>query len=232
MARFTRAYSEFLDGLAEVDTLTRLATSHERRDPIRQSRQINAMCRGAVVLLSGHVEAYVRDVGEVAWESMFERQIYRTALPDRVYYHISKDLLDEICGARDPDRVARRVFAFIDRDSSYWSRVGPFSNPIPADRFSGGFSNPTFSRVKKYFKRFGYGDYGQDVASVLGARFQPTVTMVDHLVDTRNKVAHGDTNVMKTPRELRQMASIVKLFCRTTDSVFGTWWRKRYCAIR
>ena len=232
MPRYTSAYGEFVSRLEEVTTLIQLALSYERLDPIGKRRQINAVCRGSVVLLCGRVEAYVGEVGELAWESMYEQQIGREGLPDRAYYYISKDLLDEICGAREPDRVADRGFAFINRDADYWSKAGPLAAPIPTERFSGGFGNPTFKRVKKYFNRFGYEEYGRDLASELRAQFQPTVAMVDHLVDTRNKVAHGDADIRKTPRELQQMVSIVKLFCRATDGVFATWWKGRYCAIR
>ena len=66
----------------------------------------------------------------------------------------------------------------------------------------------------------------------LQARFQPTVAMVDHLVDTRNKIAHGDSAASKTPSEVKDMASITQSFCRSTDAVFATWWRKSFCAIR
>ncbi len=218
--------------LEEVDTLIRLARSHERDDPMGNRRQINAVCRGSIVLLCGRVEAYIREVGEVAWESMYDRQIGRTKWPGRMYYHLSKDLLNDICGTRDPERIAEKVFTFIERDAEYWSKVGPLSTPVSADRFSGGFNNPTFKKVKKYFNRFGYEEYAGDLAVALRAQFRPTVAMVDHLVDTRNKVAHGDADVRKTPSELRQMTSMVKHFCRSTDGVFATWWKARYCAIR
>jgi hypothetical protein len=56
--------------------------------------------------------------------------------------------------------------------------------------------------------------------------------MVDHLVDTRNKIAHGDPAASKTPGEVATMMSIMRLFCGSTDAVFASWWRTRFCAIR
>ena len=150
----------------------------------------------------------------------------------RVYYHISKDRLDDIRSTLDPEKAAMKVFAFIDNDLEYWSKDGPFPGPVPADRFNQGFANPAFKKITNYFNRFGYEDYRGDLLVCLKASFQPTVTMVDHLVDTRNKIAHGNFAASKTPGEVKDMASMTQSFCRSTDAVFATWWRKSFCAIR
>ena len=212
--------------------LNRLATLYERKDAVTHRKEINALSRGAVVLLCGHLEAYIRELGEIALDSMYEKNISRTNLASRVYHYISKDLLDEVRSTLDAERAADRVFEFIDRDLKYWSKSGPFPAPVPADGFNRGFASPAFNKIKKYFNRFGYEDYRGDLAACLRANFQPTVTMVDHLVDTRNKIAHGDPDASKTPSEIGDIISITKSFCRSTDGVFATWWKKKFCAIR
>ena len=107
-----------------------------------------------------------------------------------------------------------------------------FPKPVPVELFNRGFANPKFQRIRKYFNRFGYEGYQKDLMAHMQGRFQPTVTMVDHLVDTRNKIAHGDFVVTKTPGEIKEMASLARLFCRETDTVFAGWWGKSFCAIR
>lgn len=218
--------------LSEVEIIRRLAASYERKNAIAQAKQINALTRGAVVLLCSHLEAYIRQLGEVALDSITEKAIPRTKLASCFYYHISKDLLEEIRSTRDPDKAAERVFAFIDRDLEYWSKDGPFPGPVPVERFNRGFGSPTFEKIVTYFNRFGYQDYRRDLTTCLRARFQPTVTMVDHLVMTRHKIAHGDYAMSKTPREVKDLATITQSFCRSTDAVFATWWRRNFCSIR
>ena len=232
MAQFTRAYSQLIVRLDEVELLTRLATSYEQKDAIGYRKEINALSRGAVVLLCSHLEAYVRKLGEIALDSLTAKAILRTKLASRVYYHISKDLLEGFRSTSDPEKAADRVFAFIDSDLEYWSRDGPFLRPVPVDRFNRGFANPAFKRIAKYFNRFGYEEYKRDLGRCLQASFLPTITMVDHLVHTRNKIAHGDFAESKTPGEVKDLASVTKSFCRATDSVFATWWRDSFCAIR
>jgi len=129
-------------------------------------------------------------------------------------------------------KIAEKVFGFIETDLGYWSRVGPFSSPVSADRFNKGFANPNFDKVKAYFNRFGYESYRGDFYSQLGADAAPTQNMLDHLVDIRNSIAHGDQSATKTPSDLKEMTLIISRFCRVTDEVFGNWCRKSLCPIR
>ena len=232
MTRYTSAYSAFNSRVGEVETLRRHARSQEKIDPVKLRNDVNALCRGAIVLLSGHVEAFIRDLGELAIDSMHAKQVPRTNLPSSLFFHISQDIISEVKATNEPARIADKIFAFLQDDLPYWSRTGPFPDPVPTDRFNRGFSNPAFEKIRSYFNRFGYMDYRSDLASRLRARYQPTVNMVDHLVDTRNKIAHGDPNASKTPSEIADMISIMRLFCNATDAVFATWWRANFCAIR
>jgi hypothetical protein len=141
-------------------------------------------------------------------------------------------LLDELEDTSDPERKAEKVFSFIQSDIQFWSKTGPFPDPIPIDRFNKGFSNPAIRKISRYFNRFGYSNYKADLGNLLAARYQPTINMVDHLVDTRNKIAHGDTATTKTPSEVSVMMSLIRSFCVATDSVFAEWWRTNFCAIR
>jgi hypothetical protein len=232
MARFTSAYSSFVRRLDEVEALRRLALEKERDDPIRHSDQINALCRGAVVLLSSHLEAYVKELGELALESLFIKGVSRSDISSQFFYHISKGYINEIKDTSDPSKIADKVFLFVQNDLDYWSRTGPFPRPIDLELFNKGFSNPAYNKIKKYYNRFGYSDYSADLAQVLLAQFHPVINMVDHLVHTRNAIAHGDPAASKTPSEVIDMISLVRLFSSRTDSVFGTWWKANFCSIR
>ncbi len=232
MPRFTAAYSGFVAGLVEVETLRRTAAALERKDPMGQRDEINALCRGAIVLLCSNLEAFIRELGEVALDSLTTRAVPRTGIAARLYYHISQDLLDEFRNTADPEKAGEKVFAFLHSDLPYWSKAGPFPVPIPPERFNKGFSNPSFKKIKKYFNRFGYGNYASDLATRLQAKYQPSVNMVNHLVGIRNNVAHGDRSATKTPGEILTMTSVLRVFCGNTDAVFANWWKDSFCPIR
>ncbi|WP_407061271.1 HEPN domain-containing protein [Achromobacter ruhlandii] len=86
--------------------------------------------------------------------------------------------------------------------------------------------------MQSYFGRFGYSTFTRDLASRLQGNFAPMRNMVDHLVDTRNKIAHGDPLATKTPAEVAGMVKMIKEFCRSSDFLFSSWWKVNFCAIR
>lgn len=232
MARFTSAYSDFKSGLEEVNSLRRIAASKERVNPMALRHEINAVCRGAIVLLSANVEAYVKSLGELALEGLFSSAFGRDRIDNAVFFHVSKDLLDEITMANKPRNVAGRVFAFLHSDSELWSKSGPFPRPIPTDRFNKGFSNPAFNKVKRYFNRFGYSAYQKDLARRLKRDFVTTTNRLDYLVHSRNKIAHGDSTVTMTPHDIADTIRIIRKFGMETDGAFANWCKAHLCGIR
>ena len=232
MSRYTSAYSSLSLRLEEIKILLHLARKRETSDAVSFRKEINALCRGSIVLLCGHLEAYVKEVGEVALNSIFAKKVDRKRVAPQFFYHISKDLLDEVQDTSDPARIAPKLFTFLEQDYLFWSQVGSFPTVLPVDRFNKGFSNPGFKKIQSYFNRFGYSLYKKDLAIVLKASYQPTINMVDHLVDIRNKIAHGDISVSKTPQDIEDMMKIIREYCRTTDIVFAQWCRSNLCSIR
>ena len=61
---YTSSYSAFLARLDEVELLVRFAAQKERVDAVTMRAEINALCRGAVILLSSHVEANVKELAK------------------------------------------------------------------------------------------------------------------------------------------------------------------------
>jgi hypothetical protein len=232
MARYTTAYSSLISRLNEVHLLRRLASAREKTDPITLRNEINVFCRAAIVLLCAHLEAYIKELGEVALTGIELKAVPRSEIASQFYYHISKDVLNDLKNTSQPDRIAEKLFLFLSDDLPYWDRNGPFPQPLPVERFNKGFSNPGFDKIRAYFNRFGYGQYQGDLGGVLRANYNVTVNMVDHLVDTRNKIAHGDLSVTKTPSDVEQMINIIRSYCGATDSVFAAWFKSKYCPIR
>jgi len=218
--------------LDEVHLLRRVASAKEKRDPVNLRHEINAFCRAAIVLLCAHLEDYIKELGEVALTNITVRSVPRVRLADQFYYHISKDMLRVLKDTSDPEKLATKLFTFLNSDLPYWSRAGPFPQPLPVDRFNKGFSNPFFEKTRAYFNRFGYSDYKGDLARLLTAKYNATVNMVDHLVDTRNKIAHGDLTTTKPPADVKDMILIIQAYAGATDAVFGSWCKTNLCTIR
>lgn len=231
MAQYTAAYTSYLSRSAEIDILRKHASRIERAQPIDLAADVNALCRSAIVLLSSHLEAFIKELGEIALDAMHTRGIDRNGIPSRLYYHISKDIIDKF-SASDPDVIAEKVFQFLATDQDYWSKVGPFPRAVEISRFNKGFSNPKHEKIERYFKRFGYSGYIHDMKVFLTRDYQTITNMVDHIVDTRNMIAHGDLSATKTPSEIAQMSAMARTYCQATDKVFATWWKSKFCSIR
>src|SRR5438270_12233690 len=120
MPRYTVAYSSFLTRLSEVETLRSLAAAQERADPIRFSASINALCRGTIVLLSSHVEGFIKELGELTLERVHLRGVARAQMVPQFFYHLSKDKLNELRDASQPETIATRVFEIVARDLDLW----------------------------------------------------------------------------------------------------------------
>lgn len=67
---------------------------------------------------------------------------------------------------------------------------------------------------------------------MLKANYNVTINMVDHVVDVRNKIAHGDPAATKPPADLKDMIALVRQYCAATDISFASWCKARLCKIR
>lgn len=232
MSRYSIVYTNLLTRLDEVELLRKQAATLERLDPYASRNDINALCRGAMVLLCSHVEAYIKELGEHALEKLIEKRVCRSKMTEQFFYHISKDIFDEIEQTVQPEKIAKKIFHFMDQDSTFWKKVDEFPSPIDSERFNKGFSNPHFKKIRAYFRRFGYGAYESDLKSRLTRDASSTINMINQVVDTRNSIAHGDTNATKTPEDLKSTLRITMIFCRTTDDVFCSWFKSSLCSLR
>lgn len=232
MPRYTRAYSSLIDRLAEIKLLECKARRLEQNDPIKKRSEINALCRAALVLLSSHVEGYIKDLGEIAVDALVAKQVDRSKIEDAFFFHLSQNTFKSIKDSHDHGKLSKALFSFLHVDAIHWSKEGPFSAPLPADNFNKGFSNPLPDKIKAYFGRFGYDAYMNDLARSLKSNFHPTINAIEHMVDIRNKIAHGDVVAVKTPQEVSDLRSHVQRFCVETDMAFATWFKSKYCSIR
>ena len=233
MARFTPVYADFILRLEEVALLRKKAGALERSVmSLSHGHEIRALCRGAVVLLSSHIEAYIKELGEHTLDALYNKAVSRSKFAPQFFYYLSRDRIETIRSSSQPEKIAEHVQLFVSLDASNWGSTGGLPTPISSENFSRGFSNPSFDKVKAYFGRFGYSEFRRDYLRVLGGLGNTSIAKLDQIVDTRNSIAHGDPSATKTPAEVKDMEVTAKLFCRTADKVFSDWCRETLCSIR
>jgi hypothetical protein len=233
MPRYTVAYSDFIRRLGEVETLLRRAQEASRQAATADNVSfVNALCRSGVVLLSSHIEGYVKDLGEIAVERIALRQLPKERLGSGFRYYFSRDLINEIRDTREPSQIASKLDTLFSRDGHIWSPDPNFTGSLSTTIFLGDFANPNHDRIKKFFGRFGYEQYNGDLARRLRAEYNACSNMVNQVVEQRSAIAHGDMVTTGTPTDLDQMIRLVKQYCRETDHVVGNWFRAQRCAIR
>jgi len=233
MARFSKAYSDLIVRLHEIDAILSMSTQLQISRPITRNFNLsNTLYRSGILLLCSHLEAYVEDLACLAIANIAQRSIQKSAMSLAFRYHLSSDLITPIRDANDPEVIAKHIVALFCRDGHIWDNSSTFARRLSGDKFIRGFSGPSHKRVSRFFGRFGYREFGRDLARVLPGHVQLCIAMVDHLVDQRNKIAHGDLHSYGTPADLRGIYSLVKLYCRHTDIIVGDWFRGKGCAIR
>lgn len=233
MPRYSTAYGEFVSRGNEVLILVKRAAAIERsKFAFSKGDEIDALCRGALVLLSSHIEAYIKELGECLLDAVFAKEVCRSKLATAFSYHASKASLDKIREANEPGRISADVFEFVDKDLAIWSKMGHLPRPIDSEQFNIGFANPKFEKVRKYLSRFGYTALRHDINRALRADAVVVIGNLDQIVDIRNAIAHGEASATKTPSEVRALVQSATTFCRTVDMVFGNWTRDNICPIR
>lgn len=233
MARYTRAYSDFVEGVQEIEILIRLAKAEIRAaGPLEDAPTARALCRAAVVLLSSRIEGYMKDLAEVAVLRIDKKQPPKGLLSRTFLYYCSKDIIDQIRDTRDPEKVARKISGLCKRDHDIWSDSEQFQDELPIERIVRGFATPRFREVGKFIARFGYDNYKRDLKARLRADADPCINMVNHVVRQRNEIAHGNVHTTNTPGDVQSMLDLVRMFCRATDGVVGDWFSNAGCPIR
>lgn len=212
--------------------MLKMARKFESENPLGNAEKINAICRGGIVLLCGHVEGYIKELGELALTNIYEKEVCKSKISPLLAYYASKDHIDKIKDTSSADTIAETLAEMFATQFHLWGDSGPIAAPISEDLFNRGFASPSVKNISKYLGRFGYRHYKRDLERQIKAEVGVFTTSVNHLVDTRNKIAHGDRGTSKTPSDILEIVKIVHKFCRATDDVFAKWCREKICSIR
>ena len=234
MARYTIAYSAFVNNLQEVQELLVLAeknqvdnvyfvrcTAKERRD----------LYITAIILLSNCIKEYIENLAELILCKVVEKRIRKAKLPQQLLYFFPKDLLDDIYNTEEPEYIAKKIKKLFSCDY-FLGGSDYFNDNFRKDLFVYGFSNPGCRSIRLFFSRFGYINYSCDLENNLKSKYLLCTNMVDNVANEKNKIAHGYVTTITTPGDLADMLNLTHLFCRSTDKVIGDWFKKIGCPIR
>ena len=203
---------EFLRRLEEVESLWKLSKDLEKSAKPEDLANASYICRGSIVLLSGHLEAYVRDLVEQALISLHTNSLDRSLIQPHTLFYFSQDHVKELKETNDPEKIARKILYFLSSEAKHWKREGVVEEEFPYENFAKGFSNPTFDKISGYFARLGYSCFEADLKRKMKGEFLTLRNSVDTLVDLRNKIAHGDHSASRTPGEFKQLLKLIKIF--------------------
>ena len=233
MARYSAAYSKLMDRLDEIESIRRLAIEISRKGVAPpHSTRVSALCRSGVVLLCSHIEGYIEELGSTAIARISVKNVRKEKMSLGFRYYLSRDLVDRIAMTEEAIKIGSRVVELINRDSHIWDSGDYFTEPLRADIFVRGFATPKHQHIRQFFGRFGFDAFHHEVAKKLRGDFVACIAMVDHVVDQRNKIAHGDFTISGAPLDLENMMKLVKLYCRVTDEVVCEWFREKGFTIR
>ena len=60
--------------------MLKMARKFESENPLGSAEKINAICRGGIVLLCGHVEGYIKELGELALTNIYEKEVCKSKI--------------------------------------------------------------------------------------------------------------------------------------------------------
>ena len=233
MPRYSPIYSEWKLRLREVQNLTTLANATSKGKITNANvAMVDALCRGAIVLLSSHLEGYVKGLAARGIETIEQNEVTKSRLGESFRYHLSRDLIMQIQRSSRPESVSSRIDAFLERDILIWNDSDVFIGPLSSDTFVRGLSAPNHGSIKTLFGRFGYSAFEGDLNRTLKGDFSACRGMVDHVVDQRNKIAHGDHIISGAPQDLQNMQTWLTLYCRATDKIVCDWFKNIGCVLR
>ena len=222
MPKYTRAYSILVERLREVCILQNLSLEYSQKKPLgSHDQEVNALCRGAIILLCAHIEGYSEDLSSLIIEKIHEKQVEKSKLGNGFRFYLSQDIIEEMRITQSPVGLESKMSSLFHRDLDIWSGNESFRKRLDPERFMKGFSSPNPEKIYRLFRRFGFNRIKHDMSIILNREYIFCENMVDSIVSTRHKIAHGDHIIAKTPNEVREMAEKARLFCRTLDKSVG-----------
>ena len=180
-------------------------------------RVVRAINRGSVVLLSSHLERYLRGLNEEAVGVIDAAAIGGSALPETFRLQHSKIPIDELAAAQW-DKRADMLSQFVVKDGWLWGST-PKAN-LEHDRLLRWMKSPSPKRASRMFKLWGVSDIFSAITRQPRTK-QRMMLKLEELVDKRNDIAHGDSGAEATHQDISAYVVVVQIFCERADRILA-----------
>ncbi len=213
----SNALEGFQDRLDEIEVLLKLveAGKQKPKNPARNIKKQEAICRASIVLLCSHVEGFFESLVENVLRFHEMNCTSIGSLPVRMrLLHFNKNILELNNGA-EPKKW-KSVLEIRNNplaDESKACGVGMLN----LDNLIRGFALPGSKEVDRLMKGIGI----SNVWTLIEAKTDSKILKgsLDSLVNRRHPIAHGDSSAKATPKDIRQLLEDMKLLAQTFDFV-------------
>jgi hypothetical protein len=212
----SKVLAALLDGIQEVRDLLRANPTPLGNLPGRP-QVVRAINRASVVLLSSHLERYVRAVNEEAVAQINQVTIGGSTLLERFRLQHSRDAIEMMLETQWDNR-ATQLSAFVLTDAWLWGNVP--KGDLEADRLVGWLKSPSPERINRLFELWGIPDMFGKVTRRPHTRARLWLKL-NELVEKRNNIAHGDATTTATYQDVASYLAAVRAFCSRADGVLA-----------
>ena len=247
MGRYSSSYSEFCTALKEVNRIYLLSKKMERElekskrvrsykspfgDKSLLTENMNALCRAAAVLLSGHIEGYVKSLLDIICFNVITQDVDGEEYSEETEFHAIEDLFDGLRKTRDAVKIVRKLGIISQRLALIREPSAGSTQGLEPKAFLKGFSAPYPENIYSVFRKFGFTSLRGDMGRVLQGDFAIIEPSVRTLVEFRNDIAHGDLSRTLLPSEVGLHLQHAQKFVRTLDDCLCHWFNSKGCGLR
>ncbi len=208
------ALSGLLSGLTEIDALQRANPTPLAGGGLTRPSVVRALGRAEVVLLSGHLERYVRALNEEAATVIVGRKVPAGQLSDDLRLLHSRTPVDHLALAQW-DRRGDSLKRFATDEAPIWLDTEAVAN-LDVDRLLAHMKAPNCKAIVRAFRIWGIPDIFAAITRSPVSKSRLRLRL-DELVDKRNNIAHGDLTVEARYLDVVQYRWAVRKFCASAD---------------
>ncbi|MCY4640433.1 MAG: HEPN domain-containing protein [Chloroflexi bacterium] len=201
-------------GLSEIDALQRANPKPAEGGGLARPTITRAIGRAEVVLLSSHLERYVRAVVEEMASCIDGANVCSTRIPKSLRLLHGKVPVDELASIQW-ERREIKLREFAETEASMW-QDGNRSPRIQTDRLLRWMSTPNATALERVFRYWGIDSIFAAITRKDSHRRRIRLK-IDELTEKRNNIAHGDFTVEATHLDIRSYRRAVREFCERAD---------------
>jgi RiboL-PSP-HEPN len=206
------ALDAFVEALEEVRDLERADPTPPGEPPV-DPEVTRVVGRASVVLLSSHLERYIRAVNQEAATVVNSVGPRGTRLPTKLRLLHSRTSMDSML-VTEWERRETQLQAFIESDGWLWNES--LSGPLTHDWLLSWMKAPTPKNLVRYYRYWGINNIFSAITRAVHTRTELWLKL-EELVGKRNNIAHGDPSTEATAADIDSYRMAARRFCERSD---------------